>query len=89
MEHRFDVSAPWLNRLLEGKPRRTLRAVDGVDFDIQPSQTLALAGEAGCGKSTSAKLVTGFFTLVTVSFLFYRFKQVLKNYFSEDILCKD
>ncbi|MCA0920368.1 ABC transporter ATP-binding protein [Pseudooceanicola nanhaiensis] len=59
LERRFDVSAPWLNRLIERKPRRTLRAVDGVDFVIQRGQTLALVGESGCGKSTIAKLVTG------------------------------
>ncbi|WP_428929335.1 ABC transporter ATP-binding protein [Marinibacterium sp. SX1] len=59
LERRFDVSAPWLNRVLEGKPRRTLRAVDGVDFTIARGQTLALVGESGCGKSTIAKLVTG------------------------------
>ncbi|OCX61593.1 ABC transporter ATP-binding protein [Thioclava sp. SK-1] len=59
LERHFDVSAPWLNRLIERKPRRTLRAVDGVDFDIQRGQTLALVGESGCGKSTIAKLVTG------------------------------
>ena len=35
LERRFDVSAPWLNRLIERKPRKTLRAVDGVDFIIQ------------------------------------------------------
>jgi peptide/nickel transport system ATP-binding protein len=59
LERRFDVSAPWLNRMIERKPRRTLRAVDGVDFMIQRGQTLALVGESGCGKSTIAKLVTG------------------------------
>jgi peptide/nickel transport system ATP-binding protein len=59
LERRFDVSAPWLNRLLENKPRRILRAVDGVDFQIQRGKTLALVGESGCGKSTIAKLVTG------------------------------
>ncbi|QPM91324.1 ABC transporter ATP-binding protein [Pseudooceanicola algae] len=59
LERRFDVSAPWLNRVIERKPRRTLRAVDGVDFVIQRGQTLALVGESGCGKSTIAKLVTG------------------------------
>lgn len=59
LERRFDVSAPWLNRVIERKPRKTLRAVDGVDFIIQRGQTLALVGESGCGKSTIAKLVTG------------------------------
>ena len=59
LERRFDVSAPWLNRVIERKPRRTLRAVDGVDFTVERGQTLALVGESGCGKSTIAKLVTG------------------------------
>ena len=59
LERRFDVSAPWLNRLLERKPRQILRAVDGVDFRIRRGRTLAIFGESGCGKSTIAKLVTG------------------------------
>jgi peptide/nickel transport system ATP-binding protein len=57
----FDVSAPWLNRVLERKPRQLLRAVDGVSFDIQKGQTLALVGESGCGKSTVARLLVGLY----------------------------
>ena len=57
----FDVSPPWLNRVMEGKPRQLLNAVDGVSFDIQKGQTLALVGESGCGKSTVAKLLVGLY----------------------------
>jgi peptide/nickel transport system ATP-binding protein len=57
----FDVSAPWLNRVLEGKPRQRVHAVDGVSFSIQRGQTLALVGESGCGKSTVARLLVGLY----------------------------
>ncbi len=57
----FDVSAPWLNRVLERKPRSLLRAVDGVSFEIEKGKTLALVGESGCGKSTVARLLVGLY----------------------------
>ena len=47
----FDVSPPWLNRVIERKPRLLLHAVDGVSFEIEKGKTLALVGESGCGKS--------------------------------------
>ena len=66
----FDVSAPWLNRVIERLPRRYVHAVDGVSFAIQRGQTLALVGESGCGKSTVARLLVGLYapTRGTVQF---------------------
>jgi oligopeptide/dipeptide ABC transporter ATP-binding protein len=34
-----------------------VKAVDGISFAIPPGQTLALVGESGCGKTTTAKLI--------------------------------
>jgi peptide/nickel transport system ATP-binding protein len=59
----FDVSRPWLNRVLERSERLTLKAVDGVDFSIRRGETLALVGESGCGKSTVARLIVGLYGL--------------------------
>jgi peptide/nickel transport system ATP-binding protein len=56
---RFDVSAPWLNRVIERLPRQVVHAVDDVSFDIARGTTLALVGESGCGKSTVARLLVG------------------------------
>ena len=57
----FDVSAPWLNRVAERKPRQFVHAVDDVDFTIARGTTLALVGESGCGKSTVARLLVGLY----------------------------
>ncbi len=57
----FEVSAPWLNRVVERKPRQFVHAVDGVSFDIGRGRTLALVGESGCGKSTVARLLVGLY----------------------------
>jgi oligopeptide/dipeptide ABC transporter ATP-binding protein len=55
----FDVSQPWINRMVEGTDKAYLRAVTDVSFGIQRGETLALVGESGSGKSTVAKMVVG------------------------------
>lgn len=57
----FDVSPPWLNRILERKSRALLHAVSDVSFTIRRGETLALVGESGCGKSTVARLIVGLY----------------------------
>ncbi len=59
LSRRFDVSKPWLNRVIERTDKAYVRAVDDVTFRINKGETLALVGESGSGKSTIARLIVG------------------------------
>ena len=41
------------------RPKGAVHAVDGVGFDLLPGETLAIVGESGCGKSTTARALIG------------------------------
>ncbi|WP_424965857.1 MULTISPECIES: ABC transporter ATP-binding protein [unclassified Dinoroseobacter] len=59
LSRRFDVSKPWLNRVLERLPKAILTAVSDVSFDVEERSVYALVGESGSGKSTIGKMVVG------------------------------
>ena len=56
---RFDVSKPWLNRVIEREDRQFLTALADVSFSIDRGDTFALVGESGSGKSTIARMIMG------------------------------
>jgi peptide/nickel transport system ATP-binding protein len=47
-----------------------IRAVDDVSFDVRPGETLALVGESGCGKTTTARCVLRAYTPSSGQILF-------------------
>ena len=59
LSRHFDVSDPFVARLLAGGKKRLLTAVDDVSFRIAKGETYALVGESGSGKSTIARMIVG------------------------------
>ena len=62
LRQRYDLSEPWLARVIYGHEKKFLDAVDDVSFSIERGKTYALVGESGSGKSTIARMAVGLLT---------------------------
>lgn len=55
LEKHFPVNEGFVSRLLNFGEQEFVRAVDGVSFEIREGEAFGLAGESGCGKTTTGK----------------------------------
>ncbi len=54
----FEINPGFLARILGSGEARVIKSVDDVSFEIEEGEILGVAGESGCGKSTTCLLLT-------------------------------
>lgn len=56
LKQHYTIEENFIARLFD-RSDRTIRAVDGINLELYPGETLGLVGESGCGKSTLSRTI--------------------------------
>ena len=70
LENQVLVQVKDLKKHFKVGRKQTLKAVDGVSFDIKLGETLGLVGESGCGKTTCGRTIMGLYEATDGEVLF-------------------
>jgi len=71
----FEIRPGLLGRVLHGRPTRWIKAVESLNLTLEEDEVLGIAGESGCGKSTTCMMIAGL-APPTAGEIHYRGKRV-------------